>query len=92
MPLKKTSKYSLLLCHFFLQGNFITVSGYFFPGAAAAGGDGSVGTWGVFCQGLLLLCLFLPIFRIYVSSGAHKGCLLLFAVTVQGAQVGWVGS
>lgn len=37
------------------------------------------------------LFFFLPIFIIYVSSGVPKGYVLLFAVTVEGAPVGWTG-
>lgn len=37
------------------------------------------------------LFFFLPMFIIYVSSGAPKGYVLLFAVTVEGAPVGWTG-
>lgn len=37
------------------------------------------------------LFFFLPMFKIYVSSGAPKGYVLLFAVTVEGAPVSWTG-
>lgn len=46
---------------------------------------------GVFSIRISFLFFFLPMFKIYVSSGAPKGYVLLFAVTVEGAPVGWTG-
>lgn len=46
---------------------------------------------GVFSVRISFLFFFLPMFKIYVSSGAPKGYMLLFAVTVEGVPVGWTG-